>query len=101
MHQISMSSANVASLNLDVTKLKKRAEAVEKKLGKSIVELVSPVVESHVMLFGTQFNNGVELAMFTSDVIEFVIAGLMEKGKIMKTLPGSKAEKDEHPGQYL
>ena len=105
MHQISISRNDAKRLRLDAEKMQKRVKAVNARLRGPILELVSPVMESHVMMFGTKFDSGIEIADFVLDVSEYVISGLMEQGKLAKKLPAAtKVEKDSdhgHPGQYL
>ena len=105
MHQISISRDDAKRLRLDADKMQKRVKAVNTRLRGPILELVSPVMESHVMMFGTEFKSGIEIADFVLDMSEYVISGLMEQGKLAKTLPaakkGSTTEGEGHPGMYL
>lgn len=85
----------------------KRIAKVDEALTDPVMEILNPIIKNHGMMYGPTFDTGIELAMFVSNVTKFIIATLMEKNKLMKSLPGtSKKEKeleskDKHPGTYL
>lgn len=107
MPTIMLSMEDVEKLKINPEKFENRSKLVEKRLSRPIYEAVAPLIESHVMMAGTSFSSGIELAAFLANSSKFIITVLMEQGKLHKTLPGmSKKEKevDEvggNVGQYL
>lgn len=100
MHSVMISKSDAERLGLNEQSMEKRLEQVNKRLTRPVLEVLSPAIETHVMMYGTNFSNGVELLTWVSDVTRYAIAGLMEQGKVAKKLPGVKAE-PPMPGQYL
>lgn len=91
------------SLGFDIKDLETLANGELAKLHEPLVKMSTALVEGRMMYDGLRFEDGNELAWFLANYSRFIIAFLMDKGYISKTIREVDASTDGgeySPGGY-